>query len=216
LFFPASAIAAEPATVAPSGAVAGPQQPALERASAIETALGGDAAGEAAASVSDQRALRQREVRAERRRERQAEKRRQRNRRPVHPVEGKVGYGDAMAAFGHARGRPHEGQDVFAPAGTPLLAVRDSVVLESGSDGGRGNWVALGDRKRKLTYVYLHLVEPARVSAGDRVDAGERIGGVGCTGSCSGDHLHFEIRSGLDPYGKPRDPMPFLKRAQQR
>jgi hypothetical protein len=44
---------------------------------------------------------------------------------------------------------------------------------------------------------------------------GARVGAVGCTGSCSGDHLHFEIREGRGPYGEPRDPLPALKRWQR-
>lgn len=133
---------------------------------------------------------------------------------PFHPVVGDVGYGDALAAFGNARGRPHEGQDVFAPAGTPVIAPAEGVVLEGGTDGGRGNWVAIYDPKRKQTYNYFHMIEPAAVSAGEKVKAGQKVGRVGCTGSCSGDHLHFEIREGKGPYGTAGDPMPFLKRAK--
>ena len=84
-------------------------------------------------------------------------------------------------------------------AGTPLVAVDDAIVVEAGSDGGRGNHLALHDRKRDRTYVYFHMNAPAEVSRGDEIAAGERVGAVGCTGSCWGDHLHFEVRSGADP-----------------
>jgi murein DD-endopeptidase MepM/ murein hydrolase activator NlpD len=58
----------------------------------------------------------------------------------VHPVRAPVDYGEGGAQFGADRGgRMHEGQDVFAPAGTPREAVRDGVGLETGDDGGRGN-----------------------------------------------------------------------------
>src|SRR3712207_3754578 len=60
------------------------------------------------------------------------------------PVLGQVGNGTGDARYGARRGgRLHESQDLFAPAGTPLVAVRDGVVLEAGDDGGRGNYVAL-------------------------------------------------------------------------
>ena len=106
----------------------------------------------------------------------------------------------------------HEGQDVFAPAGTPLVAVRDGLVLETGDDGGRGNYLAIWSAAARETYVYLHLLEPPEVSAGQRVRVGQRVGRVGCTGSCFGDHLHFEVRRGRTLEGQPQDPLPLLHR----
>ena len=131
----------------------------------------------------------------------------------VHPVDGAVGYGESAARYGTFRnGHVHAGQDVFAPAGTPLLAVRDAVVLETGNDGGRGNYIALYSRSQRETYVYLHMIAPARLRVGERVRAGDRVGRVGCTGSCWGDHLHFEVRSGRGVTGETRDPLPLLRR----
>lgn len=135
---------------------------------------------------------------------------------PFHPVDGPVDYGSAEAGFGNERGRPHEGQDIFAPTGTPVVSPTRSKVLETGSDGGRGNWAALYDIAADRTYVYFHMVEPAEVEAGARLQPGERVGAVGCTGSCYGEHLHFEIREGEDPYGTATDPLPELKRWPQR
>jgi murein DD-endopeptidase MepM/ murein hydrolase activator NlpD len=131
---------------------------------------------------------------------------------PFHPVRGPLDYGDAEAAFGSARGRAHEGQDIFAPTGAAMLAPTDGRVVEVGSDGGRGNWVAIHDGTRDRTFVYLHLREPAEVGIGDRVRAGRRVGRLGCTGSCFGDHLHFEVRRGRGPYGAAVDPLPLLQR----
>ncbi len=62
--------------------------------------------------------------------------------------------------------------------------------------------------------MYLHLERPASVKTGERVAAGERVGAVGCTGSCFGDHLHFEIRRGRTLGGKPLDPLPLLLRLE--
>lgn len=131
---------------------------------------------------------------------------------PFAPLIGELDLGSGEAAFGAARsGHLHAGQDLFAPAGTPLVAVADGVVADAGSDGGQGNYVHLYDPERGLTYVYMHMVQPAAVDTGDRVAAGQRLGGVGCTGSCWGDHLHFEIRAGRGMSGEPRDPLPALR-----
>ena len=106
----------------------------------------------------------------------------------------------------------HEGQDVFAKAGTPLVAMRDGMVVETGDDGGRGNYIAIWSRDARSTFVYLHMLRPARLHRGDRVRAGQRVGAVGCTGSCWGDHLHVELRRGRGTTGTPHDPLPLLKR----
>ena len=132
---------------------------------------------------------------------------------PFHPVVGKPDYGSAEAAFGASRSdHVHAGQDVFAPAGTPLVAVSDGVVAEAGTDGEQGNYLYLFDPRRKRTYVYMHMVRPAGVKAGQRVRAGQGVGAVGCTGSCWGDHLHFEVRAGKGIAGEAQDPLPLLKR----
>jgi murein DD-endopeptidase MepM/ murein hydrolase activator NlpD len=131
---------------------------------------------------------------------------------PFVPIVGGLDTGSAEAGFGAARsGHVHAGQDLFAPAGTPLVAVGDGVVADAGSDGGQGNYLHLYDPERKRTYVYMHMIEPTRLRAGDRVSAGEPVGGVGCTGSCWGDHLHFEIRSGRGIGAEAIDPMPALR-----
>lgn len=133
---------------------------------------------------------------------------------PFHPVDGPVDYGDALAGFGNERGRPHEGQDILGSAGTPVVSPTRTEVLETGADGGRGNWAALYDKDADRTYVYFHMEAPAEVGAGQRLAPGERVGRLGCTGSCSGPNLHFEIRDGADPYGAARDPLPDLQRWQ--
>jgi murein DD-endopeptidase MepM/ murein hydrolase activator NlpD len=131
----------------------------------------------------------------------------------VHPVAGGVDYGEHAARFGGPRaGRSHAGQDLFAPAGRPVRAVRDGRVLETGSGDARGNYVVLYSRDVRETYVYFHLLRAPRVKAGDRVRAGRRLGAVGCTGSCWGDHLHFEVRRGRGAGGPAVDPLPKLRR----
>ena len=189
------------AVVATPTAVAAPtldEPPAAERP---------DRAGPGDVVLSDVRAA---DVRAD-------AARRERLDGPFHPiVAASVDYGETGAQFGASRGgRAHEGQDVFAPTGTPLVAVADGEVVEAGTDGGRGNYVSIYDPADKRTYNYFHMVEPAAVKQGEKVRAGQRIGGVGCTGSCYGEHLHFEVREGSDPYGAAVDPRPILEKLPQ-
>ena len=136
----------------------------------------------------------------------------------VFPVRGHaVDFGEADARFGASRsGHMHEGQDVFAAAGTQLVSVRDGTVVEKGDDGGRGNYVAIWDRDSQRTYVYLHMIRPTPLRVGSHVRSGQRIGAVGCTGSCWGDHLHIELRRGRGTAGSPLDPLPQLRRLGER
>jgi len=131
---------------------------------------------------------------------------------PYNPVDAPVDYGTAINTFGGGGMREHEGQDMFAPEGTPVISPVETTVLETGADGGRGNWAALYDAERDRTYVYMHMQEPAGVKAGQKLSAGDVVGKLGCTGSCDGAHLHFEIRAGRGPYGAASDPLPELKR----
>lgn len=136
---------------------------------------------------------------------------------PFHPVDGDFHYGEADARFGASRGgRPHEGQDVFARAGTPLVAVGTGVVIDEASEdsaysGGRGNFVAIYSEADDRTYVYFHMKERSQLREGDEVGAGEPVGAVGCTGSCWGNHLHFEARAGRGVEGRAIDPLPLLR-----
>jgi murein DD-endopeptidase MepM/ murein hydrolase activator NlpD len=133
------------------------------------------------------------------------------------PVRGVMDFGEGDARFGAWRGdRRHEGQDVFAEAGTPLVAIRDGEVVETGDDGGRGNYVAIWSPEAERTFVYLHMRAPSPLQPGDPVEGGARVGAVGCTGSCWGDHLHLEMRAGRGTTGVPLDPLPLLSRLARR
>ena len=135
----------------------------------------------------------------------------------VFPMRADPDWGEGEARFGAYRGgHVHEGQDVFASAGTPLVAIRDGRVVEKGDDGGRGNYVAIWSRDADHTFLYLHMRRPTPFEPGDDVKMGDRVGAVGCTGSCWGDHLHFEIRAGRGTTGTPLDPLPVLQRLAAR
>jgi murein DD-endopeptidase MepM/ murein hydrolase activator NlpD len=136
---------------------------------------------------------------------------------PFHPVVGDFDYGEADARFGAWRGgHRHEGQDVFSKPGTPLVAVTDGVVVEeaptqSALSGGRGNYAAIYSPEDDRTYVYFHMQNRSPLRHGDGVRAGDPVGTMGCTGSCYGTHLHFEVRLGRGTEAKPTDPLPLLR-----
>ena len=127
---------------------------------------------------------------------------------PVMPLEKMPHYGDGPGA-----GRGHEGQDLFAPVGTDELAIVDAAVTDTGSgyQGGRGNYVSIYSSDTDRTYNYFHMLSPPDVRVGQRVRAGQKLGDLGCTGSCWGPHLHFEMRRGDDEYGPVEDPKPLLE-----
>jgi murein DD-endopeptidase MepM/ murein hydrolase activator NlpD len=138
----------------------------------------------------------------------------------VFPMIGAHDFGDAQARFGASRyGHVHEGQDIFGKVGTPEVAVHDGVVVDRGKasgrySGGRGNYVAVFDPADNHSFVYMHMLRPPVVQTGDRVHAGQLLGRLGCTGSCEGPHLHFEVRIGkatLRSETKPVDPLPYLR-----
>jgi murein DD-endopeptidase MepM/ murein hydrolase activator NlpD len=130
----------------------------------------------------------------------------------VFPIKGAHNYGTSINRFGAGRsGHSHGGQDVFARPGTTLVAVTAGRIYATGSGGGAGNYVVIaGDDRRD--YAYYHMQSSAIVSKGQRVSPGTPVGRVGCTGSCSGDHLHFEMWT---PHwwngGHNFDPLPYLK-----
>lgn len=108
--------------------------------------------------------------------------------------------------FGAPRsGHTHQGNDMFAPTGTPELAVvSGNVTYGDGGGGGMGAYIAGDDGNR---YVYYHL--SAYVGPPRHVTVGEVIGKVGATGDAKGPHLHFEIHPGGGP---AVDPHPTLER----
>lgn len=132
---------------------------------------------------------------------------------PTHafPVRGLHGMGTAVNGFGGARG--HDGQDIFAACGTPVVAARAGRIVEVDSGGNEGNYVVLqaADGRQQA---YLHLLHPDSVTPRERVDAGERIGSVGQTGNAEGCHLHFELWTSPGRFtgGRARNPRPALDR----
>ncbi len=99
----------------------------------------------------------------------------------------------------------HEGVDLAAPAGAPVLAAAAGRVGFVGDRGGYGNLVIVTHADGSQTY-YGHLDEIA-VSEGQLVSAGQKLATVGSTGVSTGPHLHFELR---DAAGQAVNPLPKL------
>lgn len=115
----------------------------------------------------------------------------------IWPVNGTV-----SSPFGWRWGRMHEGIDIAVPSGTPIRAAKAGVTALAAPTGGYGNYTCV-NHGGGLSTCYAHQSSFA-TSVGDSVGQGEVIGYVGCTGSCFGDHLHFEVRvngSAVDPLG---------------
>jgi murein DD-endopeptidase MepM/ murein hydrolase activator NlpD len=109
----------------------------------------------------------------------------------VHPI-----FGDR---------RLHTGIDIGAPYGAPVIASDGGYVVFAGVMSGYGNAIVI-DHGGGLGTTYNHL-SSFTVSSGQTVARGAQIGNVGCSGYCTGAHLHFEVR--VD--GSPVDPMPYLQ-----
>ena len=128
------------------------------------------------------------------------------------------------SGFSHARLHPvlrevraHLGVDYRAPAGAPVVAVADGVVVSAGTSGGAGRMVHLRHANGFETE-YLHLSVIA-VRAGARVRQGELVGRVGSSGLATGPHLDYRLKKNgafINPITAHRampaaDPIPLLQ-----
>jgi murein DD-endopeptidase MepM/ murein hydrolase activator NlpD len=131
----------------------------------------------------------------------------------VFPVQGEVEFIDSWGyprMTGTASAHWHQGTDIFAPRGTPLVAAESGELQRIGvaSLGGNKLWVK-GDSGTE--YYYAHLVAfAAGIHDGMRVNAGDVVGYVGDTGNARGTppHLHFEVHPNG---GDAVNPYPLLK-----
>jgi|GEM_PF-105002 len=102
--------------------------------------------------------------------------------------------------------KPHRGIDYAAPRGTPIFSTGDGRVSASGRSKANGNYIFI-KHGEAYTTKYLHLHRRS-VNKGQRVKQGQIIGQVGCTGLCSGPHLHYEFLVN----GVHRNPRTILKK----
>jgi murein DD-endopeptidase MepM/ murein hydrolase activator NlpD len=131
------------------------------------------------------------------------------------PVLGPHNFGGADARFGAQRsGHTHQGQDIMAASGTPIVAPHAGrVTWVAYQAAGAGYYVVMASDGEPYYFVFMHLLKGSTVvKSGDHVITGQQIGAVGATGDAEGPHLHFEIWDG--PWyngGHPIDPLPFLR-----
>jgi murein DD-endopeptidase MepM/ murein hydrolase activator NlpD len=114
--------------------------------------------------------------------------------------------GTVTSPYGDDAGRWHPGIDIGILRSLAVRAAEPGHVIAAGQQRGYEGYgnvvqIAIGGG---YTALYAHLAD-WRVRVGDRIEAGQRIGTAGCTGWCSGTHLHFELRL----RGQPVNPLRF-------
>ncbi len=115
--------------------------------------------------------------------------------------------GRLTSSYGMRWGKLHAGIDVAAPIGTPVVAVQKGIVIAAGLNAvgnGYGNGIDIRHEDGSISR-YAHA-EKILVRVGQPVKQGETIMLMGCSGHCTGPHVHFEIRVA----DKPVDPRPYL------
>jgi murein DD-endopeptidase MepM/ murein hydrolase activator NlpD len=133
----------------------------------------------------------------------------------VFPVQGAWSLGGPEARFGAPRdGHVHQGQDIPAAEGTPVVSPQaGAVVVRAYQAAGAGNYLVVRAVSGR-DFVFMHLFTGSElVAPSDPVAAGQPIAQVGQTGDADGPHLHFEIWPGgwrTTPASQPIDPLPDL------
>ena len=129
----------------------------------------------------------------------------------IWPVSGKLesGMGGRRNPFGGRGFEYHEGQDIDASYGTPVMVAASGTVTIAGRQRGYGNVIYV-DHGAGLSTRYGHLSE-IDVKIGQTVTRGQTIGLVGSTGRSTGPHLHYEVRIN----NQPVDPRQYLPGAEK-
>src|SRR3954451_4693250 len=130
--------------------------------------------------------------------------------RNIFPIRGSHYFGTGAAAFGGGRG--HQGQDVFAKCGTPLVAAHAGRVKFKRYQSAAGNYLVIDGDHTGYDFAYMHMREAALVDQGAKIYTGRPIGCVVDPGHADGCHLRFESWPARGWYsgGAPTDPLPVL------
>ena len=131
----------------------------------------------------------------------------------INPVKGATNrsIGSFYGAPRDAGARSHEGLDIFAKRGTPVIAPTSGYVSRVGTNNLGGNVVWLRDGRRGQSYYFAHL-EKQLVTSGQKVKQGDTLGLVGNTGNAKNTppHLHFGIYS-----SGSKDPLAWVKTSEK-
>ena len=120
----------------------------------------------------------------------------------IWPVKGQL-----TSKFGNRSGRHHDGIDISARKGTPIVAAADGKVMFDGWGPTGYGLMLIIRHKNNLTTVYAHNSH-IHVHKNQVVSKGQRIASVGSTGRSTGPHLHFEVRNDTHP----QNPLNYLPR----
>lgn len=112
--------------------------------------------------------------------------------------------GNVISPYGLRDGRMHEGVDLAAETGSPVVAAAGGKVINAGWEGGYGKMVEISHGGGLVTR-YAHLSSIA-VNAGQGVSDGQLVGLAGSTGNATGPHLHFEVVVN----GQQRNPLEYI------
>jgi murein DD-endopeptidase MepM/ murein hydrolase activator NlpD len=131
----------------------------------------------------------------------------------IWPVTGRISSIFGLRRFfNEQERRPHSGLDIAAAEGTPVMAVADGTVVDTGDFFFSGNMIYL-DHGQGIISLYAHLSKIS-VKPGDTVKQGDIIGNVGQTGRVTGPHLHFAVYANqalIDPvFMLPKDGNPAM------
>ncbi|HET6379584.1 MAG TPA: peptidoglycan DD-metalloendopeptidase family protein [candidate division Zixibacteria bacterium] len=115
-------------------------------------------------------------------------------RRPAAPVigSGSLAWPVAGGSISQYYNAGHRALDIAAPSGTAVSAADAGVVTFAGWRNNGGGYVVIIDHGNGIVTAYNHL-SAISVGVGRAVARGERIAAIGCTGICTGPHLHFEV-----------------------
>lgn len=105
--------------------------------------------------------------------------------------------------------KDHQGIDIHAPHGTPIVAATGGVVVREGENGVGGWTITIQQPDGQYTHYYAHMQARSSLRKGDTVSIGDMIGQVGDSGNAAGGnpHLHYGIR---DTTGRPVNPSSWL------
>ena len=119
----------------------------------------------------------------------------------IRPLNGRISSIFGLRRFFNQQARrPHSGLDIAAPQGTPIKAIADAQVIETGNFFFSGNMIYL-DHGQGVISLYAHL-HKIHVKPGQVITQGQIIGEVGETGRVTGPHLHMSLllnRNAVDP-----------------